>query len=414
MEKLKIMKQLQYRIYSLVLAFLYSFSVTAQIDASTLNSTTIVHFEQQGDSISLEFRIDVRALSLKSRHEVSYSPILIASSRAVSLPKVLFKGRNNYKNYGRSLSLTAQDSSSFDSLRPYSIIKCFNGKMVDTVLIYSHTLAYKPWMRDARLELHRDLLCACGDDCRHDDMLSHDTILLSNLAVNKSDTNFVAHFSEYENDLKDIDSHNAKGGLTIYFSSNSSKIEINDYSNREALRTSREMITRLFNSKQLTLSKIIVTGFSSIEGTYAYNKELSGHRAQIISDHLLANTFIDKSMIDIHSGGENWGELRELISSSEMLHKGEVLAIIDSVGVFSGREKMLMDLHDGRPYKYMAKHFFPQLRMAGYIRIYYDIVKDTVPERIHLQKAVDSGDVNARQNLEQILQHEQNTIQTIE
>ena len=46
--------------------------------------------------------------------------------------------------------------------------------------------------------------------------------------------------------------------------------------------------------------------------------------------------------------------------------------IIDTYGVYQGREVELMRLKGGRPYNYMFEHFFPLLRSAGYIRIFYE------------------------------------------
>lgn len=59
-----------------------------------------------------------------------------------------------------------------------------------------------------------------------------------------------------------------------------------------------------------------------------------------------------------------------------MQYKDEVLEIINTVPVMRGREKRLMDLKWGHPYNYMMDHFFPKLRNAGYIRIFYETKPD--------------------------------------
>lgn len=121
------------------------------------------------------------------------------------------------------------------------------------------------------------------------------------------------------------------------------------------------------------------------------------------------------------------------------------------VGNFvDGRNHQLKKLQHGRPYRYMMKYFLPQLRQAGYTRIYYEIKKDSIAQQInlamldieakrydkalvalqevssdersdvafgvcymmmgdfakakeYLQKAADKGDVNAQKNLDQIV-----------
>ena len=71
------------------------------------------------------------------------------------------------------------------------------------------------------------------------------------------------------------------------------------------------------------------------------------------------------------NGGEGWDELRYLVEGSEMSGKEEILQIIDKVPILKGRELRLMKLDRGVPYRYMREHFFPKLRRAGYIKVYY-------------------------------------------
>ena len=60
--------------------------------------------------------------------------------------------------------------------------------------------------------------------------------------------------------------------------------------------------------------------------------------------------------------GEDWEGLRKAVEASDMEYKAEVLNIIDTEGVFDGREKKLMELAGGKPYSYMLRELFPPLR----------------------------------------------------
>ena len=46
-----------------------------------------------------------------------------------------------------------------------------------------------------------------------------------------------------------------------------------------------------------------------------------------------------------------------------------------------------MKLNGGKPYHYMKQHFFPKLRNAGYIKVFYEAQPD--PELLSLNKAID-------------------------
>ena len=71
----------------------------------------------------------------------------------------------------------------------------------------------------------------------------------------------------------------------------------------------------------------------------------------------------------------NWSELRTMILKSDISYKREVLDIIDHISIKDGRERKLMDLKSGKPYRYIKEHFFPKLRYAGYIKVYYELNK---------------------------------------
>ncbi|MDR0766044.1 MAG: hypothetical protein LBF09_03785, partial [Odoribacteraceae bacterium] len=59
--------------------------------------------------------------------------------------------------------------------------------------------------------------------------------------------------------------------------------------------------------------------------------------------------------------------------------RDEVLRVIDTKPVWDPRSRvsrmtLLKQLRGGEPYRYMARHFFPMLRNAAYIKVFYDVV----------------------------------------
>ena len=51
-----------------------------------------------------------------------------------------------------------------------------------------------------------------------------------------------------------------------------------------------------------------------------------------------------------------------LLQSEQPPYADAALSIIRNVGIFNGREKQLMELRGGAPYRDMLRHFFPRLR----------------------------------------------------
>lgn len=105
-----------------------------------------------------------------------------------------------------------------------------------------------------------------------------------------------------------------------------------------------------------------ITGYASPEDTYNHNMTLSEQRAGGMRDYLRERYDLPAGKVSAEGQGEDWEGLREAVIRSDMKYKDEVLDIIDTYGIFSGREKLLMDLRGGNPYRYMLEHIFPLLR----------------------------------------------------
>lgn len=78
-----------------------------------------------------------------------------------------------------------------------------------------------------------------------------------------------------------------------------------------------------------------------------------------------------------NSHGINWEGLKKLVSASDMSYKDEVLEILHTMpkqvlcnsGIEDECKQQLKTQHGGQPYKYMYRHFFPELRSAN-VNIY--------------------------------------------
>ena len=52
----------------------------------------------------------------------------------------------------------------------------------------------------------------------------------------------------------------------------------------------------------------------------------------------------------------------DLLMRDNPPYRDAALRVISRYGIFNGREKYLMELQGGSPYKDMLRHFFPKLR----------------------------------------------------
>ena len=103
-------------------------------------------------------------------------------------------------------------------------------------------------------------------------------------------------------------------------------------------------------------------GYCSPDGTYANNERLAASRARFFAEYLHATYQLQGLRIVTSAVAEDWEGLCDLIHDDTPWYADRVLDIIRTYGVFSGREKRLMDLDGGVPYRDMLRRYFPVLR----------------------------------------------------
>lgn len=111
-----------------------------------------------------------------------------------------------------------------------------------------------------------------------------------------------------------------------------------------------------------TVTHITISGYASPEDSYHYNRQLTRKRAEGMRDYLLQRYDLSGCYIRCEGMGEDWDGLRKGIAASDMPARQELMDIIDNYGIFNYREKRMMELQRGEPYRYMMKHLFPPLR----------------------------------------------------
>ena len=172
------------------------------------------------------------------------------------------------------------------------------------------------------------------------------------------------------------DEQYSRDGVTVYFHQAKHNIDRDYRRNNESLINILSVVRELEESGDSEVERIVIAGFASPEGTYNFNLGLSERRAEAVRKFIYDNSFLRTDKLSIYVGGEDWEGLRAMVAASDMYEKYAVLNIIDSAPLWDswegrGREGELMRLYDGQPYRYMYKNFFPELRNAAYITVYY-------------------------------------------
>jgi hypothetical protein len=144
------------------------------------------------------------------------------------------------------------------------------------------------------------------------------------------------------------------GAIAPWLGSNAAELEKLDQFVRQAL-----------SHPTLPVFRLRLTGYSSIEGSYARNESLARERVAGLYIYLrerypeLYRYSHDRAWV-----AEDWDSLTRLIRESPLNNREEVLAVIRRNPVYDTRESLLTTLDGGYPWLFMEREVFPQLRRA--------------------------------------------------
>lgn len=183
--------------------------------------------------------------------------------------------------------------------------------------------------------------------------------------------------------------------IKIYFNLGSYAIDLNLQQNKESLQKFENLFKKLNSDTLSVISKIEIDSYTSPEGDNMCNKKLSKKRSNSIYQYLRNTISVPDSLIEKKFSGTDWNALQELVQESNMQHKSEVLDILNGVPeetwgrvnpndrwltLVDSRNKHLMELKWGNPYRWMFANIYPELRNGSMLTIYFKTIVPTVVE----------------------------------
>lgn len=330
-------------------------------------NVTPMQLEQVGDSLQVGIDFNIEGVNVDSRRSISLIPVLIAPGVEKKLPEVLVKGRANYLTSRRELALMNKaERRLYEQTPPYAIVKGYKSSQIKQIK-YRKTIAFEPWMKDARLDIQEDL-CGCGNRPRSlavSQLVNH--VQLEPEIVPYQIMPYLAYVQP---EVEAIKKRELVGEAFLDFVVAKTDIRPDYMNNPRELKKITNMMEEVRNDKAITVKGVSVVGYASPEGTLKFNQYLSENRAKALVDYLLPRFDYPKQMYRVEFGGENWQGLLAVVKASEMQYRDEVIHILETVPAEinyksnTGRKRSLMALRAGSPYRFMLKEYFPSLRKA--------------------------------------------------
>lgn len=161
------------------------------------------------------------------------------------------------------------------------------------------------------------------------------------------------------------------GKAYLEFTVGSSEI-VSDYrGNGDELARINDMIGLVNSDPDVTIRRMLLTGYASPDGDFWNNMTLSEKRAQSLREYLEGIYGLDNN-ITSRGGGEDWKGLEEFVEASSIAYKDVLLDIIHGSDDYDVRERKLRSVMAGRPYRALSTEIYPRLRRTDYV-IEYDV-----------------------------------------
>lgn len=337
--------------------------------------------EVAGDSLYLGLKLDFSSIRLNSRTCLHFTPILAnARGGRLELPPVLLSGRRRYRFDRREWALNVNDGK--HRAEPY-LIQLYKRHSAPRPVSYHIGVPYSVWMGDAALLLRQEV-----KDCCDLQLLGVDTIsvrlftgqmigrqtapvrqYVEPLITAPSVTYSVCDIELYASMLSFLEptvEHDKKldekAVFYIDYPLGSDNILPDYRNNRTELQKLDSLLSPLSAGDYSSMEHIRVCGYASPDGTYIDNERLATSRAGFFASYICSTYGIPRFRLETTSVAEDWEGLSVLLQSEQPPYAVTVLSIIQHAGIFNGREKQLMDLRGGEPYRDMLHRFFPRLR----------------------------------------------------
>lgn len=336
-----------------------------------------VTVEKSGDNLNVRFQAAVPAKSVKKDYKLTVTPVIYNVNGQQSLKPIVVDSRRVRIVDHRNGITPTKDA-----------FYAQQGKTVEYVM----ELPYQQWMEGSSLRIDRALAGCCSEQHEQPELLASNMVFaepkpfapvynkeplpVAYMPVTEElkrvdvESSYVYAMSEYKVAKSDFDALRENGALLVTFNVGSATIDQSNPENATSLTQVKKVLGLIKADPNAEVGKIVIAGTASPEGKADINDKLAARRAEALKEYL-GNT-IDPKVFEIVNVGEDWTMLRRIVENSTMPNKQAVLDIIEKYGVYNGRELELMKLNGGRDYNYMLREFFPKLRSAGYIQIFYE------------------------------------------
>lgn len=342
------------KIYSMIIALL-GMSVVAEAQITERVVVNGISFdnlkiERNGKYIVVDMMLNLKDLDVESNRAVLLTPRLVNGADSLDLTSVGIYGRSRYYFYVRNgeSMLTGKDEKSYKaSDKPDN-------------MTYHNIVPYADWMNGATLSLHRSDYGCCNTLLaeQNGELGYHKETFFPTLVYVQPEAEAVKHRS-------------LEGSAFIDFPVNKTVIYPEYRNNTFELGKIQATIDSVRDDRDVTITSVWLKGFASPESPYAHNKELAIGRTEALKEYIQQLYKFKDGIISTDHEAEDWVGLRRYVEHSNINHRTEILAIIDSDMELDAKQAKIRKTYPD-DYRFLLENCYPALRHTDY-RIAYNV-----------------------------------------
>ena len=318
-----------------------------------------LNMNREGKYLTVEMDVDLTALDVDANRAVLLTPRLVNGVDSLDLPAIGIYGRRRYYYYVRNGISTISGESE----------KSFRVSDKPDNVAYSNLAEYSDWMNGATLKFHRSDWGCCQQI-----LAEYDGIVGSHHEAFFPELVFVQPKAEIEK------SRSLSGSAYIDFPVDQTVIYPDYRRNTVELGKIQATIDSVRNDKDITITSVWLKGFASPESPYKHNTNLAIGRTAALKKHIGQLYHFADNIIQTDYEPEDWAGLRRYVEQSNIDHRTEIMALIDSDMEPDAKEAKIKRTYPAE-YRFMLQNFYPALRHTDY-RIDYNIRKFSDVEEI--------------------------------
>lgn len=346
------MKRILYLILATLPGFVYISGMGAEKQENILPGVSIGNYNmnREGRFLNLEMDLNLKDLNVSSNRAVVLTPRLVNGSDSIVFPSVGIYGRKRYYYYIRNgiSNITGEDE------------KVYRASEKPDKISYSNLTDYREWMDGATLKFHRS-----DWGCCHTTVAQYDTVIASHHEAFFPKLLFVQPRAEIEK------TRSLSGSAYIDFPVDRTEIFPDYHNNSLELGKIEGTIDSVRSDNDVTIRSVWLKGYASPESPYRHNTELAIGRTRALKEHISQLFNFADGVIETDYEPENWEGLRQYVDKSNIDHREEILALIDSDMEPDAKELRIKNTYP-KEYRFLLQYCYPFLRRTDY-RIEYNI-----------------------------------------